>query len=651
MANRKIGGRMNVSFSSNNGRVSNNQRRQGSYSNRENYNQKPQGTQSKVSMDFVNPYNFIDVDLNKTTKVSIAESEDIISGYLDCNVACKTHLLIPEHVENENDTSEHKYKEFMHISDSKGEKKYFIPGSSLRGVIRNVYETITDSCFSTLNNSKMLSSRTTIPSKPGLLVKENDEWRLYTANQYNIDVSVPDPDDKGNVSIKIKGDTIFPGSAVSFSKYYHKGDGNIKECDINRADISEVIKERNGTMGFLVIGGEPRISKEHYTKVFTFKERQSTIVIKEGDKYWDSLFNTIKDYCDEKSNQKYYAGKKAKGGRHHGYKYLEKSVKEGVIPVWINKGKDNNSKQFYLQPACIGRRTYYKTFEKLMKEKKPCELVRKKKGWENEKQLCSACKLFGTVKQDAIGSRLRFTDAGMINGKVSDSFKTLSILSGPKPTFLPFYAKIKNGSGDISFEGYDNDQVSIKGRKYYLHSDDFENLNKDVPQSNQNISAKLAEKNSEFRFRIYFEKITKTDLFKLMWAVNLGENDKAGKYCHKIGHGKPIGLGSVKITVEKIAERSFKDGKYIEKERDDILQYLAQTDKRADVIKELELACTDELEHICDFELAKSLNKKKGIHYPNDGFKWFAQFNKVGKPIESVLPKYSEIIKKEKLGQ
>ena len=647
---------MNVSFSSNNGRVSNNQRRQGSYSNRENYNQKPQGTQSKVSMDFVNPYNFIDVDLNKTTKVSIAESEDIISGYLDCNVACKTHLLIPEHVENENDTSEHKYKEFMHISDSKGEKKYFIPGSSLRGVIRNVYETITDSCFSTLNNSKMLSSRTTIPSKPGLLVKENDEWRLYTANQYNIDVPVPFPDDKGNVSIKIGDNLLFAGAAVSFSSSYNKGEGNrarkyVKKENISSSEITIVLKERKNNMGFLVIGGEPKISDNHYNKIFTFiKGNGPELVIKEGDKYWKSLFNTIKDYCDEKSNQNYCMNKKG-SKKHHGYKYLEKAAKDGVIPVWINRGKDNSSKEFYLQPACIGRRTYYKTFEKLMKEKKPCELVRKKKGWENEKQLCSACKLFGTVKQDAIGSRLRFTDAGMINGKVSDSFKTLSILSGPKPTFLPFYAKIKNGSGDISFEGYDNDQVSIKGRKYFLHSDDFENLNKDVPQSNQNISAKLAEKNSEFRFRIYFEKITKTDLFKLMWAVNLGENDKAGKYCHKIGHGKPIGLGSVKITVEKIAERSFKDGKYIEKERDDILQYLAQTDKRADVIKELELACTDELEHICDFELAKSLNKKKGIHYPNDGFKWFAQFNKVGKPIESVLPKYSEIIKKEKLGQ
>ena len=46
----------------------------------------------------------------------------------------------------------------------------------------------------------------------------------------------------------------------------------------------------------------------------------------------------------------------------------------------------------------------------------------------------------------------------------------------------------------------------------------------------------------------------------LLWSISLGENKS--KIMHKIGHGKPLGLGSVKICVDKCVERSYESGDY-----------------------------------------------------------------------------------------
>jgi hypothetical protein len=60
-----------------------------------------------------------------------------------------------------------------------------------------------------------------------------------------------------------------------------------------------------------------------------------------------------------------------------------------------------------------------------------------------------------------------------------------------------------------------------------------------------------------FDFEVYFNDITKEQLNQLYTALCYGENTADGVLCHKIGHGKPIGFGSVKINVEKIIVRKF----------------------------------------------------------------------------------------------
>jgi hypothetical protein len=60
-----------------------------------------------------------------------------------------------------------------------------------------------------------------------------------------------------------------------------------------------------------------------------------------------------------------------------------------------------------------------------------------------------------------------------------------------------------------------------------------------------------------FEFELFFSKVTKDELKKLIFSLNFGENNDDGKFWHKIGNGKPLGFGSAKIVVDKIITREF----------------------------------------------------------------------------------------------
>ena len=72
----------------------------------------------------------------------------------------------------------------------------------------------------------------------------------------------------------------------------------------------------------------------------------------------------------------------------------------------------------------------------------------------------------------------------------------------------------------------------------------------------------LVKKGMDFSFSVFFDRITEKQLRKLVFALDLGENSDDSRRCHKLGHGKPVGLGSVKIIVDQIITRSFVENHY-----------------------------------------------------------------------------------------
>ena len=206
---------------------------------------------------------------------------------------------------------------------------------------------------------------------------------------------------------------------------------------------------------------------------------------------------------------------------------------------WFEQG------HLYLSPAQISRLVYYHRANNLLGSHSHCEDTTK---------LCEACALFGMIGKDcepsSIASRLRFTDAKLEND-AKLTYKTLKELSSPRLSSIEFYSTAPN----MKFQwNYDTKGVKLNGRKFYFHHNcDCTTIEK----TGRNLTTELLEKGAEFSFDIFFDKLNESELNRLVWTLAIGENSPNSHRMHKLGHGKPLGLGSVKITVDSVTKRSF----------------------------------------------------------------------------------------------
>lgn len=132
------------------------------------------------------------------------------------------------------------------------------------------------------------------------------------------------------------------------------------------------------------------------------------------------------------------------------------------------------------------------------------------------------------------------------------------ILSTPKPTTFQHYLTqprpdVPDGKG---IETYNSspDTTTLRGYKLYWHKGNprrvdieerRENL-KDPDKETQHTYIKPVRPDLKFKFRVRFENLLPQELGLLWWALALpAEGNK--EYCHKLGMGKPYGLGAVRL--------------------------------------------------------------------------------------------------------
>lgn len=151
-------------------------------------------------------------------------------------------------------------------------------------------------------------------------------------------------------------------------------------------------------------------------------------------------------------------------------------------------------------------------------------------------KLCPACRIFGMVsnKSHFLG-KVSFSDAHTEPGK----FKTgapiiLKPLMEPKPRHTPFYRP--NGQ--------------VVGRKFYFHHHGAPKTTNRATEYTKTVVPleggvdEHGNPRTVFEFDVSFANLTDKEYSLLLFALVLTED-----MCHKIGGGKPLGLGTVKIKV------------------------------------------------------------------------------------------------------
>lgn len=543
----------------------------------------------KTNQKFMVPYNFVPLG-NSCKRSKIKEDKEGVTGYVECTITPKTDLFIPNtstdnafgtYTEALEENKRHKSYEFFSYEDISDKKKNIseepekpvIPGSEIRGMIRSAFEALTDSCF-VMDYNKSLFTREPNPKQAGVLIfdKTSEKWNLYQAERKKINVygtrthrttTHSEAISSGQKKLKVKNDSSHVEYATGdVVKYRTNGKSGFiidgKASSINEKNSGVLlVGERTSAKGFESIFSPSNNSPISSNNNINFEEPVKKL--KEVlELYRDKTVNLNLDKTDEEE-------------KHYGYKGYELD-KTKPVPVYYRKvaGK------YYLAPACISKNAYYNILEEIVKNHTgtnaenflPCK---------NKDKLCPACNLFGIVKEggEGVTSKIRITDA-TFSGSTPPEYgqvTPIKILAGPKFRCMEFYTQLKDNDSNYWNFDYDDQDISImdsirlNGRKMYWH---HKSAYKSDDREGQNITIRplKPDQGNKFQFKVYFDNIRQEDLKRLLVVLSIGDNES--RHCHKIGMGKPLGLGSVKIKIEKVLFRKLTKEPQIELSQEDV---------------------------------------------------------------------------------
>ena len=153
--------------------------------------------------------------------------------------------------------------------------------------------------------------------------------------------------------------------------------------------------------------------------------------------------------------------------------------------------------------------------------------------------------IFGTLREEGYGlkSRVNFSDA-VLQTKESAVISGPVVLSNPKSSFLGAYIEQPETG---KYKSYDHDDAELSGWKRYPIKQEF--VENELSNDNQAVQSKLEMlvENHCFKGRIAFHNLKKEELDALVWVLTL--NNSQDHY-HSLGHGKPLGAGAVQISIE-----------------------------------------------------------------------------------------------------
>lgn len=134
-------------------------------------------------------------------------------------------------------------------------------------------------------------------------------------------------------------------------------------------------------------------------------------------------------------------------------------------------------------------------------------------------------------------------------------------LASPKPTTFQHYLVQDKSAGhnpddkvSLAHYGVPPGETQIRGFKRYWHkgpSPDILATDKEKTLEKQLTRIQPLKPGVRFAFRVYLENLHPEELGALLWALTLpGEPGKT--YAHKIGMGKPLGMGAVKLSLKSL---------------------------------------------------------------------------------------------------
>lgn len=462
------------------------------------------------------PYNFIPLN-EKVARIKPGGDHatfdpSLMSGYLEVTLTNKTPFFIRKQKEEPAFFSMN--KEFP-----------FVPGSSLRGMVRNLVEIVSwselgEGFFSNLK----LSHR-------GMADQAN---RLQS--EYKKEIGYNCQSERDLEGIKA-GYLRFDESKRTHYIVKAGSPGRYK------TDKSELPPDPSGR-GYRIFSGT--IPKKTSQWLVNAPQEGSSLEISES---------ALKAYRDD-STRKAKVDNKQLDLLEEAKNYMEK--KPGGYPVFYNTAKDNDR-----LVSSFGHTPFYRIPYSLSVG----DHIRQTCLGSGEDLKDFATAIFGSTE---MAGRVWFCDLKVKEQYIWPSEVRTRKLLGPKPTTFQHYLEQPDGINtklkDLRHwgDGSPESPVLIRGFKQYWHRvTPFESDQKnhwgateeEIKEANGEMGGKgegtvqqplrPLQPGSTFQGRIYFDNLSEIELGALLFVLDLPEG-----CCHKLGLGKPLGLGSVALKVE-----------------------------------------------------------------------------------------------------
>ncbi len=528
-----------------------------------------------------------------------------LTGRIECELEAVTPIFVSNSEFVYKDSREHKSYEFFKLMDKNGQKNFAIPSTTLRGILRSVFEAATNSCFSIFDG--------------GVLGKRERPENYDRTTNLIAGLILETPKSKDRPG-QVKEMTSYQLPHRDFPRYRNMFQLNgtkilVKITNRKVIDVKEFNEENSEgyVEGYLKTSDKGIPGQTQKRNEYVFVDHGSST-------NYELSYDTYQNYIIANRNNRQDDTKYPKPGH----------------TIWFRPEK-NQKKVKEFGYAQIYRKPFSKSIGELLPEEfHPCT------DYDN---LCQACRVFGWVYQNppkdlekkvAYAGRVKISHAKITENEDPPLEFTLAILSIPKPTTAYFYL-LRNGKEEFSVK-YDTDKAQLRGRKFYRHQEEAEKQEyKREVKDQQNRTIRDALKSgAKFQFTVEFDNLAPVELGALLWAIKLED----GMY-HKLGLAKPLGFGSVKISILSIRKLDIKE-RYSSYAKE-VLKEIPD-EKTTEWIDSFKQAMRDkygkpfeELDNIQD--LKAILSKPPSdlyVNYPRTlkpgrNFEWFQQNEKYGK--------------------
>lgn len=536
-----------------------------------------------VETDFYNPFQFVGVsddvltlgknevsDLNYVQDVPYANG---YSGKIEIDFESMTKFCVlgaKEHNTNING-------------------RYYVPGSSVKGMLRTVFEMIT---FSNIKNN----------------IEDNKySMRNLRSNDYEL----KDPkkgDQKPGFIIKVNGDLYI--QECDFTRYRYEDPKRIettirdiyKNLDIfkfKKATTKEKYRllgtrfmyDDNGNDAMWFFSG-PMANKKHEF-LFSVPSFSRNRAAKIDDDVWDN-FIFIHEDENENDSWKYWRGILTN------YNSFEEVKKEGVVPCFFRK-REGRIKDFGL--AYLYRVPYKKSIHECL----PQNLI-------NNNGIDISQAVFGYVGNKYAQKGRIVVGNALLDKDAKPGKAQTFIMGAPKPTYFQFYVKQDKQKFDKNGKPITNtffvDGAQINGYKRYLIHD--KEIDGNEPVSKVTSTFYPMPEHTKFTTTIYFHNLLDYELGALLSAITFCKNQNA---CfHSLGYAKPFGYGKLRVANCKITALDANEENNKGKTIDDFYKAFNQLIEDCDLKRQLEDVLTDLI------TISRGqYNPDKEIRYPKSG--------------------------------